>query len=134
MIVLLVTSHNEAELLAWNLRHHLDYGIDHVAVADNASSDSTQDVVAGFGSAVSTVVFDDFHARQAVRMQMLDAVKAQHTVDWVGVSDTDEFWFAAGRRMPDLLAEVPDDIVAVNFDAKLFLPTALDATDAPVMA
>jgi hypothetical protein len=134
VIVLLLTSQNEAELLAWNLRHHLEYGIDHIAVADNASTDDTQDVIAEFGPAVSTLVFDDFHERQAVRMQLLEAVKARHAVDWVGVSDTDEFWFVAGRRMQDLLSDVPDGVVAVNFDAKLFLPTALDASGEPVMA
>jgi hypothetical protein len=134
VIVLLLTSQNEAEMLAWNLRHHLEYGIDHVAVADNASTDDTQDVIASFGDAVTSVVFDDFHTRQAVRMQLLDAIKARHAVDWVGVSDTDEFWFATELRMPDLLAGTPDDVVAVNFDAKLFVPTALDSTDGPVMA
>jgi hypothetical protein len=134
VIVLLLTSQNEAEMLAWNLRHHLEWGIDRIAVADNASTDGTQDVIRGFGDAVSSVVFDDFHTRQAVRMQMLDAIKARHAVDWVGVSDTDEFWFAPGVHMPDLLAGTPDDVVAVNFDAKLFVPTALDGIDGPVMA
>ncbi len=134
MLVLLLTSQNEAELLEWNLRHHLEYGVDHIAIADNASTDATHDVIATFGDAVSSVVFDDFHTRQTVRMQLLDAVRARHSVNWVGVSDTDEFWFAAGARMPDLLADVPPDVVAVNFDAKLFLPTARDADQGPVMA
>ncbi len=134
MIVLLLTSKNESEMLTWNLAHHLEYGIDHVAVADNGSTDDTQDVIARFGNATSTVVFDDFHARQAARMRLLDQLRARHTVDWVGVSDTDEFWFASGLHMADLLADVPPEVVAVNFDAKLFLPTALDAPDGPVMS
>ncbi len=131
--MLLLTSQNEAEMLAWNLAHHLEYGIDHVAVADNRSTDDTQAVIARFGDAASTTVFDDFHTRQAVRMQLLDRVRGQHAVDWVGVSDTDEFWFAPGMQMDDVLADVPADVVAVNFDAKLFLPTALDAPDGPVI-
>ena len=126
MLVLLLTSQNEGELLAANIAHHLEYGIDHVGVADNMSTDATQAVVASFGSAASSIVFDDFHQRQSIRMQLFNAVNARHSVDWVGVSDTDEFWYAEGATMRSLLADTPNDVVAVNFDAKLFLPTALD--------
>ena len=52
---------------------------------------------------------------------------------WAGVADTDEFfWAERASGIGDLLADTPADIVAVNFDMKLFLPTDLDVPDEPV--
>ncbi len=132
MIVLLLVTQNEAELLAWNLRHHLEWGIDHIAVADNRSEDATRDVVREFGAAVSYRRFKDFHVRQIVRHEMMLAVQEKHRVEWAGIADTDEFFWTPNTSIRDLLGETPPDIVAVNFDAKLFLPTELDRSDGPV--
>ncbi|MCU1430165.1 MAG: glycosyltransferase family 2 protein [Actinomycetia bacterium] len=133
MIVLLLLTQNERELLRANVEHHLSWGIDHVCVADNNSTDGTPEMLREFGDAVSTTRFTDFMKRQDVRVQMLDDVRRQHgEVDWVGVSDSDEFWWAPGTNMRDVLADVPADKIGVNFEQKLYLPTALDASDGPV--
>ncbi len=132
MIVLLLTTKNEAAVLRQNLAHHLSYGVDHVCVADNASDDDTQDVLRSFGDHVSTTVFDDFAVRQRVRTQLLDAVRARHTVTWVGVSDTDEFHWMAGATLPEILAQAPRDAPALTCRQKLFLPSELDAAEGAV--
>jgi hypothetical protein len=132
VIVLLLVTQNEADLLRWNLRHHLAWGVDHVAVADNNSTDDTEAVVRELGDAASYQRFDDFHDRQLVRTAMLDDLRARHPVEWAGVADTDEFFWTPGTDMRGLLATAPDDAVAVNFDMKLFLPTALDHIGLPV--
>ncbi len=133
MIVLLLVTQNEGELLRWNIRHHLEWGVDHVGVADNDSTDETADIVREFADAVSHRRFSDFHERQAVRTTMLDELRTQHPVSWVGVADTDEFYWADGvAGVGDLLVDTPDDIVGVNFDMKLYLPTDLDVAGEPV--
>lgn len=133
MIVMLLTTQNEADVLRLNLEHHLAWGADHVGVCDNESSDDTADVVRAFGGAVTHTVFHDFAERQTHRMATLARIKDRvGDVDWVGVSDTDEFLWAPGVRLPDLFADVPDDVVAVTFHQKLFLPTAADAETGPV--
>jgi len=134
MIVLLLTTQNESDVLRLNLEHHLAWGVDHVGVCDNESTDATQDVVRAFGERVTSTVFHDFADRQRHRMEVLERIKARHTgrVQWVGVSDTDEFFWAPDARMPDLLADVPQDVVAVTFHQKLFIPTALDLAEGPV--
>jgi hypothetical protein len=136
MIVLLMVTKNEADLLRLNIEHHLAWGIDHVAVADNMSNDETPDVIREFGDQVSTVRFDDYvNWRRPIRGVMLASIKERFgTVDWAGVSDSDELWYVDGTDMRTVLAEVPDDIVAANFDQKLFLPTAFDDLDLPVHA
>ncbi len=132
MIVLLLVTQNEADLLRWNLRHHLAWGVDHIAVADNDSSDDTAEVVNELGDATSYQRFEDFHDRQLVRTAMLDDLRSRHAVEWAGVADTDEFFWSPGTDMNGLLASAPDDAMAVNFDMKLFLPTALDRPGLPV--
>jgi hypothetical protein len=119
-------------MLYWNLLHHLESGIDVIAVADNKSGDDTRDVVREFGDSIRYRSFSNFGTRQTVRLEMLHALLEETSgkLDWAAISDTDEFfWSTIG------LAErlnVPDDIVAVNFDAKLFLPTAVDPAGGPV--
>ena len=133
MIVLLLVTQNESDLLRSNIRHHLEWGVDHVGVADNASTDATAEVAREFGDAVSYRRFPDFHERQTVRTAMLDDLRVGHRVDWVGVADTDEFYWADGiTGVGELLVDTPADVVGVNFDMKLYLPTDVDAPDEPV--
>jgi hypothetical protein len=127
MIIALIVTKNEADLLRLNLQHHLEWGIDAIAVADNKSTDATPDVVREFGDAVRTRVFPDFHTRQTERHKMLhELIDGGAAVDWAAISDTDEFFWSP-VPLRELLDAVPSEVVAVNFDAKLFLPTGLDA-------
>jgi len=133
VIVLLLNTQNEAELLRWNIQHHLNWGFDHVAVSDNESTDDTAEVVHGSGDAVSYRRYGNFKDRLKVRTALLDELRAQHTVDWVLVLDGDEFFWVPDAAGPgDILRRTPDDVVAVNFDMKLFLPTTMDPPDLPV--
>jgi hypothetical protein len=103
-----------------------------VFVADNASTDNTQDLIRTFGSSVSTKTFWDTRKRQRVRMQGLEALRSRHQVEWAGVSDTDEFFWAPGTNIRQLLENTPANVVGVTFHQKLYIPTSLDATDGPV--
>ena len=132
MSVLALVTQNEDDLLRWNIQHHLHWGFDHIAVADNNSTDGTADVVREFGSAVSYQRFPDFHDRQLVRTAMIADIRQNERVDWAAVADTDEMFWAPGAGPRDLLASTPADIVGVNFDMKLFVPTALDPGQVPV--
>jgi hypothetical protein len=132
MIVMLLTTQNEADILKLNIEHHLSWGVDHIFVADNASTDGAQDVIRTFGSSASTKVFWDTRIRQRVRMQGLEAIRSRHRVEWAGVSDTDEFFWTQGTNMRELLADTPPQVVAVTFHQKLFIPTSIDGADGPV--
>jgi hypothetical protein len=132
MIALLLVTKNEGPLLRLHLEHHLEAGVDVVAVADNMSSDDTPDIVREFGDAVVTTRFERFHERQAVRLAMLADLARARPVDWAIIADTDEFFWAP-EPLPERLARAGDDAVAVNFDAKLYLPTALDPPDGTII-
>jgi hypothetical protein len=127
MIALLLVTKNEAELLELNLDHHLAWGFDRIAVADNESTDATADICARHPAEVTRVPFRDFHVRQTMRHTMLRRFleETDGCLEWAAIGDTDEFWWSP-RPLREILAEVPRDVVAVNFDAKLYLPTGLD--------
>jgi hypothetical protein len=134
VIVLLIATRDEAPLLQLNLNHHLEWGVDHVAVADNASMDETRDVVAGYGDAVTSLVFGgDGSRRMPALVEAFRRVEERFgAVDWAGVSDTDEFWWAPGTDLKAIFEEIPQGTLGVNFDQKLFVPTELDGTEGPV--
>ena len=133
MLLLFVVTRNEGELLRLNLAHHLACGFDHVAVADNESTDSTQDVLRESGSAVSSMRIGSPYERYRALAKLLTAIEERYgRVDWIAVSDTDEFWWTPDDELGRLLARVPESMVAVNSDQKLFLPTELDSNSGPV--
>jgi len=132
MNVLFVVTRNEADLLRLNLAHHLAWGFDHVAIADNESTDATRDVLSSFGDAVTVEVIQDVNDRFASLGRLLHRIEARRgPAQWVAISDTDEFWWQPGNGLASLLASVPPSAVGLNTAQKLFLPTALDPTAGP---
>ena len=132
MNILFVVTRNEAELLRLNLDHHLAWGFDHVAIADNESTDATRDVLSSFGDAVTVEVIQDVNERFVSLGRLLRRIEARHgPAQWVAVSDTDEFWWQPGSGLAGLLASVPARAIGLNAEQKLFLPTALDPADGP---
>jgi hypothetical protein len=133
MNVLFVVTRNEAELLRLNLAHHLAWGFDHAAIADNDSTDATRDVLHSFGDAVTAETIADPNDRFAALRRLLRRIEARHgQAQWVAVSDTDEFWWLPGVDLRELVSQVPAEAPGLNSDQKLFLPTALDPRDGPV--
>ena len=55
--------------------HHLAWGVDFVGVADNQSTDDTQDRLRRFGAAVATEVFPDLADYQTIRMRLLQQLQ-----------------------------------------------------------
>src|SRR5262249_23141123 len=109
VIILFLTTRNEAELLRLNLAHHLKWGFDHVAVADNESTDGTQDVLGEFGDVVTSMRIGDPYERYRALAELLTKIEERHgAVDWVAVSDTDEFWWTPDWELGQLLSRVPD--------------------------
>lgn len=133
MLVVFIVTRNEGELLRLNLAHHLHWGFDHVLVADNESTDGTQDVIASFGNAVTSMRIarpnDRFDALGVLARRIEPRLGASA---WIAFSDTDEFWWMPHQRLHDLLDRVPPEIALLHSSAKLYVPTEADARDGPV--
>ena len=123
MIAILLNTKNEGPLLDLNLSHHLGWGIDHICVADNHSTDATAEICRSHGPAVSYQQYDDFHQRQTNRHLMLHRLmeETNGAVEWAAISDTDEFLYRA-TPIREILADVPAEIVAVEFRCKAVSP------------
>jgi len=133
MLVLFIKTRNQSDLLSINLAHHFAAGFDHALVADNESDDATRDVLSRFRGAVGAVRIADANGWGSALRTLLERIDDRGDRDsWVAVSDTDEFWWAPASDLRRLLAEVSSDVVAVNSDQKLFLPTELDPVEGPV--
>ena len=104
MIVLLIMTRDQAELLRHNLAHHLKYGIDHVAVVDNGKRRPQR----RRSCASSRITVTAAHARR--RRRRSDSLPSSRhstapsvtTDQSIGrkISDTDEFWWAARHEHP----------------------------------
>lgn len=134
MNILFVVTRNEADLLRLNLAHHLEWGFDHAAIADDESTDATRDVLRAFGDAVTIAAVCGPSKRFLALRQLLRTIEERHgEAQWVAVSDTDEFWWGPSLDLRALLRSIPRNILGVNAQQKLFLPTAIDLADGPVM-
>ena len=133
MNLLFIVTRNEAEMLRLNVAHHLDGGFDHVAIADDESTDGTREVLRAFGDAVTVTTVTDPNLRFAALARLLADVESRRgPAAWVASSDTDEFWWGPGAGLRDVLASVPSNVLAINAQQKLFLPTVADAPDGPL--
>lgn len=133
MLALFIVTRNEGELLRLNLDHHLRSGFDHVLIADNESTDCTQDVIASFGSAVTSMPVVRPNDRYEALGLLARRIESRLAHDsWIAFSDTDEFWWAPKPSLRALLDRVAPEVVLVNSQAKLYVPTGIDAVTGPV--
>jgi hypothetical protein len=144
MIVLLLVARNESYYLRLNIEHHLSWGFDHIGVADNESDDDTVDVCHEYRDYVTRYPFQRFprfalpgnlyEEKGIARQELLERIFVCFgRVEWVCISDPDEFWFLPDVRAKELLADIPSDVASVTFDQKLFLPTELDGTEGSLL-
>jgi hypothetical protein len=133
MIVVFITTRDEADLLKDWIAYYLAYGVDHIVVADNKSKDHTQDIIRSFGDAVTSVVYADFNDSHKIMTRCLSDFKERYgTPDWLTMLDTDEFMWSRQGNLVEILAEVPPDDPSVMFKQKLFAVTACDGPTGPV--
>jgi hypothetical protein len=116
-IVMTLLVRDEEDIVAANIEHHLDAGVDHVIATDNRSTDGTVDVLRTYeaGGVLDLIREEDddySQGRWVTRMARLAAT--EHGADWVINNDADEFWWTADHDLAGLLAAVPPSIAAVR--------------------
>ena len=111
MIVMTLLVRDEADVLAPNIEHHLDIGVDHVLVTDHRSVDATVDILAAYERAgVATVWRAEEPAYlQAQWVTTMARRAAEMGAAWVINSDADEFWWPVGGDLPTVLGAAPGD-------------------------
>lgn len=104
---------DEADVIACTVRR-MAREVDHLLVADNASTDGTRDILQDLAGDLPLTVVDDpevgyFQSRQ---MSTLAAHAAALGADWVIPWDADERWYSPFGRIADVLAGLDGASVA----------------------
>jgi hypothetical protein len=112
-IVMTLLVRDEADIVAANIEHHLDFGVDFIIATDNGSIDGTVDILAQY-QALGVLELHNERAndfRQEVWVtRMARRAASAHGASWVVNSDADEFLWRAddqdGRSLKEILAAV----------------------------
>ena len=94
--------------------------VDHVLIADNRSTDGTDEILRSLDGVTVLVDPDpDFYVdrQQAKRTTALASLAAQRGARWAVPFDADEVWVTRdGRRLGDVLDALPDSVLLARAD------------------
>lgn len=130
MIIGVTMVRDELDILGFTLAHMLTQ-VDAVIVSDNGSTDGTRELLRGWGDDRLILVDDPTVGYyQSRKMSALAFVAQDLGAHWVVPWDADEAWLARdGRRIADVLAELPAGVRIVQADLWDHVPTSRDPDD-----
>lgn len=134
MIVGATMVRDELDILPATLGHMLGQ-VDAVMVADNGSTDGTYEWLMEQARQLNgpLTVLDDREVGyyQSQKMSELAYVaRSAFDADWVVPFDADELWLARdGRRLADVLGDLPGDVLMAEADLWDHVATGLDVED-----
>jgi hypothetical protein len=124
-LVMTLLVRDEEDIVEDNLRYHLAQGVDFFLVTDNASTDSTPEILERFAAkGLLRVLYEEQETwnqeEWVTRMARLAA--AEHGADWVINNDADEFWWPRVGTLKEVFAAVPEQYGAVMGARVNFIP------------
>ena len=130
VLVLTLLCRNEADIIASTVEFHLRSGVDFIVAMDNGSTDGTTSILQGYErQGLLRLLHEPRHTHdQAVWVSEMARLAAEdHGADWVIPCDADEFWWPQSGSLAAELAQVPEDVMAVEVERLNFLPPAAGA-------
>lgn len=116
---------DEADVVDAQIAFHLGAGVDFVVATDNLSRDGTTEILERYERAGRLHLIrepgEDFRQSEWVtRMARLAATEFE--ADWVYNTDPDEFWWARGGSLKDVLGAIPERFGVVRAVWRNFVP------------
>lgn len=113
-LVMTLLVHNEADIVGENIAYHLDVGVDHFIVMDNASTDGTREILEEYERRGVLTILDEPSSayRQdawATRMALL--ARDRLGADWIISNDADEFWKPCAATLKEALRGASQDAI-----------------------
>ncbi len=115
-LVMTLLVRDEEDIVAANLAHHFDHGVDFVVATDNRSIDGTVAVLEAEERAGRLQLIhepDDTYAQHRWVTRMARLAATDHGADWVINADADELWWPVEGDLRSTLDAVPDEIGVV---------------------
>ena len=108
-LVMTLLVRDESDIIDDHLRFHLAAGVDFVIAADNGSTDGTTEILERYARDGHVHRFDlpDPFSQIEIVTRMARLAATDFGADWIINSDADEFWWARGGTLKELLAAVP---------------------------
>lgn len=128
-VVMTLLVRDEADIVAANIEHHLDLGVDFIVATDNASVDGTADILGQY----EKLGVLELHREPAETFdqdiwvtRMARRAAAVHRASWVLNSDADEFLCCADdsdpRSLKEILAGIPAQYGLVGLTQRAHVP------------
>jgi len=127
MLVQIIFTRNEGDLLEESIRFHLKSGVDFFLVTDNGSTDKTPDVLKKFEAIGVLKSFLDRRAKpQKECMEAMTKFALNYlNPHWMILSDTDEFWYSK-MGLKNILNSIPKEFNVLKVLRYQHFPTAKD--------
>jgi len=117
-LVMIVCVRDEQDIIAQNIRFHLDHGVDHVLVLDNGSVDGTRDLLSDLARNAPLTVLDEpgkDHAQGKWMTRLAHLAIDTHRADWILPNDADEFWWPGSSSLKEHIAANADpDVTRIH--------------------
>jgi hypothetical protein len=130
-LVMTLLARDEADIVADQLKFHLNAGVDFVVAMDNLSQDGTTEILESYArdGHLHLIRQNSEYLRQADWITEMGRLAAtDFGADWVVHSDADEFWWPRGESLKDVLASIPGRYGVVRALLRHFVPRADDGS------
>jgi hypothetical protein len=130
-LVMTLLARDEADIVADQLKFHLNAGVDFVVAMDNLSQDGTTEILESYArdGHLHLIRQNSEYLRQADWITEMGRLAAtDFGADWVVHSDADEFWWPRGESLKDVLASIPGRYGVVRALLRHFVPRPDDGS------
>lgn len=114
---------NEAHILHEWIRHHLNFGVNHIFLLNNGSQDRALEIIEQYKDNVTVHNVPNRGQQDAINWVYK---KIKNKYQWVSVLDLDEFLYIEKEpyNLEEFLKTLPENITSIKVFWKIFLPSA----------